>query len=833
MPMLRRLFAHYQAYHQHSGLLLRYMSILGLVMLPLLYLMRYFKSSPTYDDLPMRLFAMAMLFGALLRPRWPRALQPYYLPYSYLAMIVCLPMFFVFTSLKNGGGTVAVANTFMAVFLLLLLADWRNMIVMLVAGFGAAALLYIATEPAPRLPADYIGRLPVLLGTVLGASLFKHALEQATAERVRQAYASLAGSIAHEMRNPLGRIRQNLESMQDALPPPTTTTEPQLLDAARADALYRHVAESEIAVRRGLQVIAMTLDEVGAKPIDSSSFSVLSAAAATRRALQEYAFQSDEEAAHVELHVASDFIFRGDETAYLFAVFNLLKNALYYLPAYPHARVTITVGDHEVKVHDNGPGIALEAQARLFQPFASAGKSGGTGLGLSYCRRVMRAFRGDIRCESVPGRFTEFAMHFPPVPAEELEAFQQAALGRASAAFGGKRVLLVDDDAAQRLTTRHKLQVLGAEIDQAADGQRALEALARQPYDMVLLDLNIPLLDGYAVARSVRQGEALLNRDVPIVAHTSEPAHIAALKARNAGMDGFVGKPSTQAQLVQALHEALERRGARRRPEERHALAGRRILVADDAPYNRKAVAGYLTHVGAIVGTATHGQAVLDHLQSPEAWDAVVLDINMPGMNGLEAAAAIRRLSAPMSAIPIVALTAHSDGDTVRAAQSAGVNAFITKPVDALLLYRTLQELIGSAEAPPRTLHATPGATAVGGDALLDTVRLESYRRIGLLDELLSDYVPDIAALAAKLQRHAAAEDFTACTEALHSLLGMSGEAGAQTLYQAVRAVYVPMVETRSWPAQPDWAARIAALAAQSQVALRAYGATRAGADLG
>lgn len=832
MKMLRHLFSHYGDYHRHGPLLLRYMSVLGLIMFPALYLLRFVKASSSYDDLWLRAVDVLLLLGLLARSHWPDRIKDWYFPYSYLVVTACLPFTFVFTSLMNGGGPAAVANTFMAVFLLLLLSDWRNMVVMLLVGCGLAVALYFATESDPVLPADYVARLPVLIGTVVGGSLFKFALEQATAERVRQAYASLAGSIAHEMRNPLGRIRHHLERMQEALPAPTTGNEPRLLDTARAEALYRWVAESEIAVKRGLQIIDMTLDEVNARPVDRAGFSLLSAADTTRRALQEYAFDSDDEAHRVDVRVAGDFLFRGDETAYVFVIFNLLKNALYYLPAYPHARVTITVGDQQVKVHDSGPGIAPEVQARLFQPFASAGKAGGTGLGLAYCRRVMRAFGGDILCESVVGRYTEFALTFPAVPPEKILEQQQRGLEAAQAAFAGKRLLLVDDDGAQRVTTRHKLQALGAEIDQAADGQRALEALARQPYDLVLLDLNMPLLDGYAVARSLRQGELPLNRDVPIVAHTSEPAHIAAVKARSAGMDAFVGKPSTQAQLIQALRDALRARRAAQAALERR-LSGRRFLVADDAPHNRKAVAGYLRHVGATVVEASHGAAVLERLQSQqEHWDAVLLDINMPGMDGLQAAAAIRRLEAEVRDVPLIALTAHSDEQMLQAARAAGMNAFITKPVDAEVLYAALAGLI-EGPRPEQLLRPAGSGAAVASDDLLNPARLESYSRIGMLDELLGDYVPEIAALVGKLQRHAERRDLGACVDVLHSLLGMSGEAGAPALYQAVRRVYVPMLEARTWPSEPGWAGHIAALAARTEQALKAYRAAHASANLG
>jgi len=832
MKFLRRLFARYTDYHEHGPLLLHYLSLFGLIGFPALYSVRFVRPSVGYDDFWIRVFGTVICLGLFLGDRWPQRLKRFYMPYSYAVIVITLPFTLIFTSLKNGGNHAAVGNTFFAVFLVILLADWRNVVVMLLAGTGLASALYFATDPNPHLASEYVARIPVLIAGLVAGCLFKYALQQATAERVRHAYASLAGSIAHEMRNPLGRIRHNLECMQEALPEPTTTNEPQLLDSGRTDALYRLVAESEVAVKRGLQVIAMTLDEVGAKPIDRAGFHLLSAGDSTRKALQEYAFQGDDEAARVHVHVVDDFVFRGEETAFIFVIFNLLKNSLFYLPAYPHASVTITVGDQQVKVRDNGPGIPYDAQERLFQPFATMGKSGGTGLGLAYCRRVMEAFGGSIRCESVPQEFTEFSMSFPKVADQEVRELQARALASARAAFAGKRVLVVDDDSAQRLTTRHKLLALEAEIDQAADGQRALEVLARRKYDLVLLDLNMPLMDGYAVASRLRQGQFPLNRDVPIVAHTSEPAHIAALKAKRAGMDSFVGKPSTQTQLLDAMREALQARSASQASVERK-LAGRRILVADDAAYNRKTVAAYLRHVGAVVVQAAHGEAVLQALRAGGPWDAVILDINMPGMDGLQTAAEIRRLDGEERNLPILALTAHSDDHTLRAAQATGMSAFLTKPVDAAVLYKCLAELVTETPAAQPLLRRTPGSASPAVDSLLNHSRLEGHIRIGMLDELLAEYVPEISALVGKLQRHAERQDFQACLDVLHSLLGMSGEVGAPALYQAVRRVYVPMVETKEWPAQAEWAVRIAALAAETVQALRAYGAAHAGAGTG
>lgn len=454
--------------------MLRYAGILGAFGFPIFYLLRFTKASAPYDDFWIRLVATMLCVMLVLRDKWPHRMKPYYIAFSYPTLIFSLPTFLVFTSLKNGGDSAAVGNTLMVVFFLILMTDWRNTIVMLVTGIGAAALLYFGFDPNPQIPKEYVARLPLLLLVVVGGSFFKFAGNRAAIEKMRQGYASIAGSIAHEMRNPLGQIKHNLESIQQALPFPSVAGQGQPLDADQVDALYRHLAESDVAVKRGLQIIAMTLDEVSQKAIDTSAFAYLCAAEATFKAVQEYGYESDADRRKVEVRVVEDFNFRGDETAYLFVLFNLLKNALYYRTLHSDIGVSITVERQLIRLRDNGPGIAPEVLAGLFEPFRSVGKSGGTGLGLAYCRRVMQAFGGQISCKSVQGEYTEFTMRFPAVREEESEAHRIGVFEKARAAFAGKRVLIVDDDAAQRLITCHKLQPLGAIVDQAANGRKSV-----------------------------------------------------------------------------------------------------------------------------------------------------------------------------------------------------------------------------------------------------------------------------------------------------------------------------------------------------------------------
>jgi two-component system CAI-1 autoinducer sensor kinase/phosphatase CqsS len=828
-----RLFEHYSAYHAYGPPRLKYMGYLGALTYAAFYLVRFTRpNAALYDDLALRAAAVVVFLLLALRDHWPERLKPFYMGYSYLVLLYCLPGFSVLTALQRGGGLPAISNTFIILCFLVLLTDWRNTIVMLVVGTGVATAVYYATSPAPGIPSDMVAQLPAYALIIIGGNLFKFSTEQIDTERKLRATQALAGSIAHEMRNPLSQIHHNLERMQQALPQPTTVARPQTLAVHQVDALYRHLAESEIAVRRGLQVIAMTLDEVSAKPLDAGSFSHLSAADATRQAVQEYGFEDDQDRRRIAVNVVEDFSFRGDETAYLFVLFNLIKNALYYLPPGEAGQLLITIERQQVRVRDNGPGMAPTALARMFEPFSSVGKTGGTGLGLAYCQRVMRAFGGEISCQSAQGEYTQFTMRFPPVSLEEAEAQRLAVLSGAREAFRGKRLLVVDDDAALRLTTRHKLVPLDAIVDEAADGQRALELLARRKYDLVVLDLNMPVLDGYAVAERIRQGQVPANRNVCIVAHTSESAHLVSVKTQKAGMNGFVAKPCAQLPLLQALRQALAQPvdpvGALA-----GALAGRRVLLADDNPYNRKAMSAYLQQAGVEVAEAGHGQAVLDALHARGDWDAVLLDINMPGLNGLETARAIRESGLACRNLPIIAFTAHSDAATVAAAGAAGMNAVLTKPVDIAVLYEKLRQLIGHAPGAKGVLLAPAHTTQAGepeGVLLLDLKRLESYRRIGMLEELLNDYFPEVARLIDKLAAAHQRQDLRDALEALHSLLGMSGEAGAAALHQLVRRIYVPMVEEHGWPAGAEWLEEIRSLAMRTDGALAAYGRERANA---
>ena len=203
---------------------------------------------------------------------------------------------------------------------------------------------------------------------------------------------SLAGSIAHETRNPLSAIKGCCDIIKDNL-----TQAQELLDLI------------SISSSRGLSMIDMILQNIRDEEIDKTKFLNLSIASVVESAIKEYAFEGKGQNELVNVDLENDFIFKGDEALMIFVLFNLLKNSLYY-----KAKINIWLDDNKKCLYfkDNGIGIPSDKLNSIFDSFFTSNKKGGTGLGLPFCKRVMLAFGGDISCKSIEGEGVEFCLSF-------------------------------------------------------------------------------------------------------------------------------------------------------------------------------------------------------------------------------------------------------------------------------------------------------------------------------------------------------------------------------------------------------------------------------------
>ena len=203
---------------------------------------------------------------------------------------------------------------------------------------------------------------------------------------------SLAGSIAHETRNPLSAIKGCCEVVKDNL-----------------NQAIEFIDLISISSSRGLSMVDMILQNIRDEEIDKDKFLNLSIASVIESAIKEFAFENKEQKELVNVDLENDFIFKGDETLMIFVLLNLLKNSLYY-----KAKINIWLDDDKKCLYfkDNGVGIPKDKLESIFDSFFTSNKKGGTGLGLSFCKRVMKAFGGDISCKSKEDEFTEFVLNF-------------------------------------------------------------------------------------------------------------------------------------------------------------------------------------------------------------------------------------------------------------------------------------------------------------------------------------------------------------------------------------------------------------------------------------
>ncbi|WP_051377767.1 MULTISPECIES: PAS domain-containing hybrid sensor histidine kinase/response regulator [Derxia] len=369
-------------------------------------------------------------------------------------------------------------------------------------------------------------------------------------------------------------------------------------------------------------------------------------------------------------------------------------------------------------VADTGIGIAPDQIGRLFDAFTQADGStsrrfGGTGLGLSISRQLVRLMGGEISATSKPGegscfRFSARLDHARRDP--RLDA-----LGRDGIA--GAHVLVVDDNTNARDLVRSTLGELGCRVEEAENGIRAL-ALAHaaeragDPFALVVSDWRMPGMTGTDMAGALRatSDPARLPRVVLLTAHL--PDEVAA-DARETGVAAVLSKPLNPRLLHRVMADlALERAAGAASPrlaDIEPRLAGRRVLLVEDNLLNRQIAVAMLEAAGVIVGIAGDGQEALDQLDAPGArWDAVLMDVQMPGMDGLTATRAIRA-DRRHDALPVIALTAHALPDERERSLAAGMNAHLTKPIDSRLLLRTLAACIDArADAPERTPVPAP-----------------------------------------------------------------------------------------------------------------------------
>jgi two-component system sensor histidine kinase/response regulator len=547
---------------------------------------------------------------------------------------------------------------------------------------------------------DHLERLVVERTTALSVALTQ-------AESATQAKSEFLANMSHEIRTPMNAI---LGMIDLALRTELTARQKGYLSRARA------------AAGSLLGIIDDILDfskiEAGKLDMEAREFAL---ATTLDRVTAVVGLKAHEKGLELLMDIGANVppLLNGDALRLEQVLINLCTNAIKFADA---GEVIVTASVQEqttdrvtlrFSVQDAGIGMTKEQIASVFQPFAQADASttrryGGTGLGLTICRKLVEMMDGEIGVDSVPGAGSDF--HFSAI----FGVVEGKATDAQPVAQGPRQlqVMVVDDSARSREILRTLLEGLGHQatlMSSAAQGLSAIEeADSGQGYDLVLIDSKMPEMDGFEMARVVR---ARPNpRRVPaLVMITSHGDEELTQRAVAEKFDGCIAKPVNAAMLQETLDIACGAspskcggNGEPAKPADSYlGLAGRRILLVEDNEFNQIIAVELLRDVAHLHVTVVENGADAVERAGSEAFDAVLMDIQMPIMDGFEATRRIRAMP-ELAGLPVIAMTAHAMARDRDRSLAVGMNDHVTKPFDLGELLGVLARWIPGDQAAAR-----------------------------------------------------------------------------------------------------------------------------------
>ena len=675
-----------------------------------------------------------------------------------------------------------------------------------VRGRTLAVLEFIAdqTRPVDESLIQTVRNLGEQLGRVLERKRMQGELREARdeADGANRAKSDFLARMSHEIRTPMNAIiGMGHLAMQTELSPKQ----------------HDYVSKIQSSSRSLLGIINDILDfskiEAGKLDIESVPFSLDEALGNVSNLVS---LQAEEKGLEVLFQtdpaVPMDLI--GDSLRLGQILTNLCSNAVKFTEA---GEIVIAVkvvekdadrATLQFSVRDSGIGLTEEQRSRLFESFAQADTSttrryGGTGLGLAICKRLAEMMGGEIWVESEPYKGSTFA--FTAVFGRGTDQARTSLEPVPN--LRGMRVLVVDDNSTARQVLGEALESFTFDVTAVGSGPNAIAALeaAEEPYQLVLMDWRMPDMDGIEATRRIK-GDQKLQQVPHILMVTAYGREEVMEQAEDAGVDAFLIKPVNRSVLFDTImqlfgHQVMRaRRASQRGGIDAQAighLRGAKILLVEDNELNQQVATEILEQAGLVVEVADNGRMATESVVAVD-FDLVLMDIQMPVMDGFEATRRIRALADErtdprFSEIPIVAMTANAMAGDRDKSLAAGMNDHVSKPVDPNELFAALTTWIRPDAQRAAVAVQEPAKPARPDSAELPEVDAidasAALARIGgnreLYETLLEKFTSDSVAFSETFSAAVRDGDRELASQLAHTLKGVAGNIGAMKLHSA------------------------------------------------
>lgn len=662
--------------------------ILGFVGFPMYYFIWKYLYPQHYESIVLRVICSILFLPWLFYNKLPAKLVKLFPIYFFFSLFASIPLFFTYMLFANKFSDVWLMSYLAALYLaILLLYHWW----LIIAMFSLAAVINIALYPFNGFAIEsfksFDGKyIPIYLFAIFSGILC-HRTEIRSQFKIRN-MKSFGGGIAHEMRNPLNAINLLTARIRNLIVASDNTIKKQL-NLSEIKEINSNLNTILGCTSRASEVIEMILANLKEK-VRQKKLEFVSASDLISSAVKEYGFDYEGQVDKIILDTKNNFVIKVDRAAFTYMIFNLIKNALYYLNSNKDGFIKISLNRGEssrlnynqIIVEDNGPGIAQDKIKYIFDSFYTSGKEDGVGLGLDFCKKAMESFDGKIECNSKINNFTKFILSFPKLSDSEINKFlpnnEEIKLNDFS-----KNTLIFENVDFLEKSNHFKNAMKELEINaKFFKEETALISELKLSRNCQFLLINIENNEDIIFDLIVRIKK--INNEVPIIVYNANLLNEKELIS--AGVDEVVIK--NQKQILLLERSIAKWNLINKVPDCFDSIIDKnscpkRILLADDDSVNRIILSKNLQKYGFEIDEVVNGKELQDKLFDENLhYDLVITDVNMPIINGDEAIKSIRNFKDNNRRIPIIIYSGDGEKENIHKFLKSGVSDFFVKGDD-------------------------------------------------------------------------------------------------------------------------------------------------------